>query len=84
VSCAPCLNFHQYKEMIPSFLSMPVSNMMQFLLPHRLVIVDEDAITVECFLTMVKERVNGAAVVNKGQEEGRGGEMRTRSCRQVS
>lgn len=54
----------QYKDQMNSFLSMPVSNMIRFLLPHRLIIVDEDTIAAEAFCRMVKERVTAAAVVN--------------------
>lgn len=57
----------QYKDQVPSFLSMSVDQMRSFLLPHRLVKVDEDAICAEAMMAMVKERVNSAAVVNAGQ-----------------
>ena len=44
---------------------MPVSNMIQFLAPHRLVKVDEDVVTAQAFHVFVHERVTGGAVVNK-------------------
>lgn len=55
----------QYKSQIPSFCQMPVSQLLPFLLPHRLVTVDESAITAEAYSAMVRERVSGAAVVNE-------------------
>jgi CBS domain-containing protein len=54
----------QYKNQIPSFCAMPVKQLMTFLLPHRLVTVEETAITAEAYAAMVKERVSGCAVVN--------------------
>lgn len=57
----------QYRHKIPSFQSMSVSAMIPFLAPHRLVVVDEDAIAAQAFHAFVRERVTGGAVVNKGQ-----------------
>jgi len=55
----------QYKDKIPSFLGMKVSSILNFLAPHRLVVIEEDALAVEAYMTLIHQRVNGGAIVNK-------------------
>jgi hypothetical protein len=64
----PFLLSHVFFLQIPSFQGMPVRNLIQFLVPHRLVMVEESAIAAKAFVTMVRERVTGAAVINEGQQ----------------
>lgn len=56
----------QYSHMVPGFTSMKISQLLPLLVPHRLVIVDSNAIVPQAYWQMVVNRVTGAAVVDQG------------------